>query len=542
MANGFKKMLAMLLTLVLVFGLVACGQTEPPAEEPADQPAVETPADKPAEEPAEEPKEKVVLEWYYAGAGMQQDTQKVQDYVNELLKEVPGLEHVELHLNCFTNDIYKDQVLLAQTAGKQMDLVQTYRLNYSEEVRNGTFIPLTDYLAMEEYASLKDELPEWLWQQVTIEGDPYVVPVYQIGATTCNLVTPSEYAQYVDMEKFTAVSAHDAASVAAMGAEIEKLAIAVQEAEGSTTKYAMPIGWAMEFGDFIHRDNLDLNSGFMLYHGDTDASNLYLTEAFKESCRLAAEWVQKGLLPVDATVRDWTVWKSGNMLNPESFVICYENGFGGEERLDDVYTTQYGFDIEIQDLFENYFFRASWAAGGTGITSTCENPDDAMRLLQVLNTEEGVEIYNALVYGLEGVHYEKIDDTHIKTLEYDGSQGDASTTYAGWKWILGNTSYVWLNQGCTEGEMEKVKEVNENPDNYMSILLGGFALDLNPIATEIAQVTAVVEEYTDTLMFGAKGADWEAYYEEFEAKMEAAGTQVVLDELNAQISAFLASK
>ena len=131
MANGFKKMLAMLLALVLVFGLMACGQTEPPAEEPADQPAVETPADKPAEEPAEEPKEKVVLEWYYAGAGMQQDTQKVQDYVNELLKEVPGLEHVELHLNCFTNDIYKDQVLLAQTAGKQMDLVQTYRLNYS---------------------------------------------------------------------------------------------------------------------------------------------------------------------------------------------------------------------------------------------------------------------------------------------------------------------------------------------------------------------------------------------------------------------------
>ena len=52
-----KKLIALLLALVMVFSLVACGaKEEAPAETPAEKPA-ETPAETPAEEPAEEPAE-----------------------------------------------------------------------------------------------------------------------------------------------------------------------------------------------------------------------------------------------------------------------------------------------------------------------------------------------------------------------------------------------------------------------------------------------------------------------------------------------------
>ena len=50
-----KKLMALLLSLVMVLSLAACGATaEEPAEEPADEPAAEEPAEQPAEEPAEE--------------------------------------------------------------------------------------------------------------------------------------------------------------------------------------------------------------------------------------------------------------------------------------------------------------------------------------------------------------------------------------------------------------------------------------------------------------------------------------------------------
>lgn len=54
-----KKLLALLLALVMVFSLVACGgKTDEPADQPADTPAdqpADTPADEPADEPANEP-------------------------------------------------------------------------------------------------------------------------------------------------------------------------------------------------------------------------------------------------------------------------------------------------------------------------------------------------------------------------------------------------------------------------------------------------------------------------------------------------------
>ena len=44
-----KKLLSLLLALVLVFGLIACGNTNAPETEPATEPAVETNEDTQAE-------------------------------------------------------------------------------------------------------------------------------------------------------------------------------------------------------------------------------------------------------------------------------------------------------------------------------------------------------------------------------------------------------------------------------------------------------------------------------------------------------------
>lgn len=49
-----KKLIALLLALVMVFALAACGN-EAPADEPADEPVADAPADAPADEPADEP-------------------------------------------------------------------------------------------------------------------------------------------------------------------------------------------------------------------------------------------------------------------------------------------------------------------------------------------------------------------------------------------------------------------------------------------------------------------------------------------------------
>ena len=534
-AKLVRRICSVLMVSALTMGLLAgCGNSDSGnnTQEPG------TTEDDDSGDGEAEAKDPVTLEWYYAGNGMQEDTEKVEAYVNELLKSYEGLEHVSVNLNCVLADEYPQQVLLAQTSGKQMDIIHTYRLDFVSEIRNGTFLALDDYLNSDEFSALKNELPEWLWESLMVDGQTYLVPNYQIGATDRYILLPEEYAQYADTETLAALRVNDDPdSIVALADEIEKITLAVREGTG-LNKYAYPLGESIAVaGNFFQQDVIDKNSGIVKRQGTDEIINLYMDDCFKEACRIAAEWVQEGLLPSDTAVQDRTAWEGKNLLNDNAYALMIGQQYGSEEHVAEISEANYGFPVQAYRLHDNYFMINGWGAGGNGVASTSEHPEEALKFIEALNTEKGKDIYNALVYGLEGEQYEKIDDTHIKTLEYDGAQGLSDNSYSAWKWIIGNTKYAWLNQGCVDGDIELVAEINENPDNIVSDMMG-FRVNLDPVSTEVSQCAAVVTEYRDALIWGSLGADWEAYYNEFMDKLEAAGVQKILDEIQTQYDEF----
>ena len=106
------------------------------------------------------------------------------------------------------------------------------------------------------------------------------------------------------------------------------------------------------------------------------------------------------------------------------------------------------------------------------------------------------------------------------------------------KWIMGNTFHAYLNQGCKDGDNELALSINENPDNTISDLMG-FVARVSDISTQVEQTTAVTKEYMNTLQSGAMGDDWKSFYDEYVSKMENAGLDDVLKELQSQVDAFL---
>ena len=106
-------------------------------------------------------------------------------------------------------------------------------------------------------------------------------------------------------------------------------------------------------------------------------------------------------------------------MNDISFVNCFVNGAGTEEDIAANYSKQYGFDVYAIALYSNYYIGNTWGAGGNGVTAKCENPEEAVRLIELMTTEEGVELYNMIVYGLEGKHYEipMIDVFYIEAVD-----------------------------------------------------------------------------------------------------------------------------
>ena len=99
-----------------------------------------------------------------------------------------------------------------------------------------------------------------------------------------------------------------------------------------------------------------------------------------------------------------------------------------------------------------------------------------------------------------------------------------------------------MNQGALTNEKEIALEVNNNPDNIISDLIG-FTPKKENVETELEQVKAVWTEYRMALSTGVLGTKgWQAYYEEYEKKLTAAGLPTILEEFQKQLDEFYAGK
>lgn len=535
-----RKVLALAMAFIMTLALAGCGnkstgETTTAAEKETTTAAASTAAQ--AGEGGDESKEPVKLVWWYRGNGEQKDTKMVQEALNEKLKTYPGLEHVTVELKCYTASEYKQAVTLAQSSREQIDILNTVNLDFSEEVEKGSLVPLDDLIASVD--GLKNILPDWLWELGSVDGQIYMVPNYQRASNMNYLVTPTEWLEkYGDAKKIEETLKKDDSFLAEKAAVLEEYVRNVQAGEGAT-HYMPPMG-SMVYSGFGINDFTDTIYGDYIKdaNGNT-VFNKYVTEKMKQAFELSAKEYEEGLIHPDILTINSKDFDGANMLNDVSYVFCINNQFGDSERVSQIYSTMYGMDITAIPTKEQYYIINTWGAGGNGISSSCEHPEEAIRFINAMTSEEGKELYNLMVYGIEDVHYKKIDDNHIETLEYSGTQGGVDTSYAAMKWIMGNTFNAYLNQACTDDEVELSLQLNESDSNIKSDLIG-CTFKTDAIKTELEQTTAVVTEYSKPLMYGVMGSGWESTYSDFIDKMKNAGVEKAAAELQSQVDAFLA--
>ncbi len=534
-----KKLLALGLSVAMIFGVVACGNDTPANAGTESTPATES------SEVVETPevKEPVTLEWYYRGNGQQEDTDKVEARVNELLKEYPGLEHVSININCFPSADYATQVTLAQTSGAQIDILNSVSINFAQHVEDGSWMPLNNLISDE----LKAELPEWLWELGSVEGNIYIVPNYQNAFNAGYLFVPKEYMdKYGNYDEMYKVMTDWDKSVTEKLEYLEAFTMAVRAGEGDT-KYAGCITSISngQLGFYFMEPYDHLSNQFVVDNdGEHKVEYLWTKGELKEMWAKYADWYTKGIFSPDGADTNHADYYFQNMLNETSYVFTTKEQVGAPEYVAELYSAAWGFEVVAIPVQEYDYVQNSWGAGGNGVSATCENPEEAILFIEALTTgtEIGKEIYNTMVFGLEGEHYtvDAADPNRITTLEYDGSQGGGDTTYAGLKWILGNSFYAYKNQAVKDGQFENIKKYNEAPETQSSDH-NGFVVSTANVTTQLEQISAVYTEYSDGFGKGIYGADFEAKYAEFLGKLEKAGIQDVIDDFQKQLDDWLAA-
>jgi len=358
---------------------------------------------------------------------------------------------------------------------------------------------------------LKEQVPDYLWKAATYEGSIYAVPNEQIVATATAMFTFKDLADKYGLDPEKIENTWD----------IEPYLAAIKENEPDMIPYRLNSGMFSMSDDPEFKGFEELTTGFAIRIGDKNAKVFYEYDQpeYQAGVEKRNEWLKKGYIrsdilsagddSIDVKTGKYAVW---NAVWKPGVEASYTEQYGGREV------------ISIRGNQIPQIKQASCVATMLAIGRTCKNPELAIKLIELLNTDK--DLYNLMAFGIEGKHFEFNDEGKVRKIANSGYTMDA------WKW--GNQFNAYVSEGADDDVWEQTKELNESAEE--SVLIN-FVLDPGPISTELANFTAVYDEY----MYVIQGMDpnYKNYEDEYRAKLNKVGVEKIIKELQRQVDASL---
>lgn len=502
-----KNSLILLLVFILCVSVIGCGNSEKNTgikTSDSETKHTETKKDEVSD---------VKLRWYVF-MNKQDTCDEVFAEVNEYVKEKLGFE-----IEIVPLDEYNDKMQVINAGGDSYDLAFTSNWcnNYTKNVSDGVLAPLDDLI--EEYApNLRASMSSSVWDATRINGEIYGVPNQQIMARSPLIAVASGNFEYFGFD----ASEYENASLSDYEAYLRKF----KEETGEYTKIVG--GWfdgqAMEYG--IQDICGSKIPGAIRFRedGKPEVINQFDSDEFLEYITLRRKWVEEGLAsPVVVTVDDVKQYADITDEIVPVMVIGINNKPGVEAEM----KATYGIELDVITSFEPLLYTGGVTATLTGVSANSEHKEAAMQFLELVNTDK--ELMNLLCYGIEGKHYDKISDNTIKL--------NTENSYITSNWAMGNVFNCYVLEGQAEDTWEQTKAIN---DSAFASPLIGFTADTESVSTEVANCSAVVAEYFQSLDKGV--VDINEEYPEFISKLETAGVQTIIDELQRQVDEWWTNK
>jgi putative aldouronate transport system substrate-binding protein len=304
--------------------------------------------------------------------------------------------------------------------------------------------------------------------------------------------------------------------------DIEPYLAAVQENEPDLIPHVIgPEGFWEHVIKFAGMERFDAVRflGFRRDVGTIVPLNLYATPEYEEYCKVMQTWWDAGYINEDAptggnTSEKINAGKAGSIFNRN--LILDTGTMGGLE----YQNVKFGPAIlNINAVL----------AHQTAVGRTSENPEKAVQLLELVRSN--TELFRLLTYGIEDQHYTLDEDGRFTRVEgagynlvFDWPFGDA--IHDGYRPASEDPTYL-----------EKFEAALESAEPSMVL---GFVFDPEPVAAELAQIQAILDQYEPQLSTGA--GDWETVLPEFLDQLQRSGIDNVIAEMARQLEAWQASQ
>lgn len=168
------------------------------------------------------------------------------------------------------------------------------------------------------------------------------------------------------------------------------------------------------------------------------------------------------------------------------------------------------------------------------IPEVSEKKEMAVQFIDWIFTSQ--ENNDLLTLGIEGKHWREVSDNTYEVL-------DTEYNFPGYT-LTWNPNFVKFESSLPENILE-YREYGLKEESYVPTALSGFVMDQVPITTELAKINAVNSSITTVMAHGILPDGYDSVVELKKEKVEECytkGLQVVIDEVERQVNAFLAQK
>ena len=505
--SKIKRMICTLLAMCMVLTFSACKKeadvgdvTSSESKKEADAGDVTS-----SESKKEADTGDVTLKWYIP-LNKQTDLELVNEEVNKITTEKLG---IKIDMVIIDNAAYTERMNMNMAASDDYDICWIGYLNtFVNAVSKGGLMKIDEFL--EKAPALKEAIPEYLWGQSKYKGDTYIVPNVQTGVDRSALYFRQDLIEKYNFDITKITKTEDVEPFLQIILENEPDVIPFCVGSGVASLRSLDEEMKLTGEPLVVAVKDETTGKFTAMDG------LEVADTYSRAKKLN-EWYEKGYIRKDVATHtdDATDMRAGKYA---CWVSSWKPGGVIENE------TKYGYDIEC--TFVSPAFRSPNSASGSALAigKDSKHPQEAIKFIELLHTDK--ELYNLICYGIEGMHYNKIEENRIELIKDSGYSPNAN-------WKFGTVFNAYLLPGQEDDVWEQTKIANETAKTNG---LESFLFDNSQVKNIITNLNNVVQEYK-VVRQGWRNPD--EYWAEFKQKLYDNGFQKYIDEYQRQLDEYL---
>ena len=457
------------------------------------------------------------LTWYQVG-DTQKDAQLVLDEVNKYTTEKIG---VKLNIINVGWGDYNQKMQVVINTGDKWDLCFTcsWANDYLQNAQKGAFLEIDDMLT-KEGAEMYEAIDPRFWEAAKVGGKTYGVPSEKEIGNNPMWVFAKEY-----VEKYN-IPYEDIHTLE----DLEPWLAAIKENEPDV----VPLYLTKDYTAPTYMDKIQDPVGIEYGDADLTVQNVFETEKMKSTLDTMRKYYNAGYINKDAATA-----------SDDKSVKRFVTKGDGQPYAEIIWSKDLGYEVVASQIMDTQITNASARGALTAINKNSEHPEKAMELLNLINTDQYLR--NLLNYGIEGVHYEKVEVEEAELKEVEGKpyiydckvklDPARSKDYSVPYWVQGGLFNTYVLDSEPIDKWAIFKEFNDASEEAPSF---GFDFDLSNVSTQVAGFLNVRDEFGKSLYTGS--VEPEEYLPQLQKKMEATGIQDVIVEMQNQIDEWKKTK